>query len=131
GHTQFATKTVIVSLPAGGAGPVADAGDDITLTGTQTTAQRSGSYESTYGGGNATGYNWTFISGPQTAVLRTFNGSAPYPGGDNNVMFTNMTTPGTYTFEFSATNSNGTGTDRVNVIKLSALPVSYAYITGK
>ncbi len=132
GHTQFATKTVNVVLPPSGvAGPVADAGDDIFLSGTSTTAQRSGAFESTYGGTGPINYNWTFISGPQTAVLRTFNYSAPYTSGDNNVGFTNMNAPGTYTFEFSVSNSNGVGTDRVNVIKLSALPVSYAYITGK
>lgn len=131
-HTQFATKTVTVQLPPGGvAGPVADAGDDIFLAANQTTAQRSGAFELTYGANGGINYNWTFISGPQAATLRTFNGSAPYPGGDNNVMFANMTAPGVYTFEFSVSNNNGVGTDRVNVTKLSALPVTYAYITGK
>ncbi|MEO6315096.1 MAG: T9SS type A sorting domain-containing protein [Chitinophagaceae bacterium] len=132
GHTQFATKTVIVSLPqSGNAGPVADAGDDIILTGNETSHARSGGYENTYGDGGIPGYNWTFVSGPQTATLRTFNGSAPYTGNDNNVMFANMNTPGTYIFQFSVTNSFGTGTDQVAVTKLSALPVSYAYINGK
>ena len=133
GHTQFATKTVNVALPASGhAGPATDAGDDVILGSGETTLPRTGQAQPIYGG-TLSGYNWTFVSGPQPAVLRTYNGSAPYTGGDNNVMFTNMTAPGVYIFEFSATTDLGDiGTDQVAITKLSAaLPVNYAYINGK
>ncbi|HTL07047.1 MAG TPA: T9SS type A sorting domain-containing protein [Chitinophagaceae bacterium] len=130
GHTQFATKTINVVLPPVGAGPVADAGDDIILSGNATSAQRSGSFENTYGTGSNIQYNWTIVSGPPGAQLRTFNGSAPYTAGDNNVMFSNLVNPGTYVFQFSISNTAGSSTDQVSVIKLATLPVSYAYITG-
>ena len=131
GHTQFATKTINVQLPASGhAGPATDAGDDVILGNTQTFVQRSGVAAPIYGG-SLSGYNWTFVSGPQTAALMTYDGTAPFPGGDNNVRFTNMDAPGTYIFEFSAsTNLGDVGSDQVAITRLGALPVSYAYITG-
>ncbi|MEO5683194.1 MAG: T9SS type A sorting domain-containing protein [Chitinophagaceae bacterium] len=131
GHTQFVTKTINVSLPASGhAAPATDAGEDVILANGQTSVQRSGNALAIYGGSLAS-FNWKFISGPQTAELRTFNGSGVYPGGDNNVSFTNMTIPGVYTFEFSSTNNFGdVGTDQFTITRLGALPVNYSYIKG-
>ena len=135
GHTQFGTKTVNIVLPASGhAGPATDAGNDYILGSAETSLARTGNADPIYGGTLSSGfYNWTFVSGPKTAILKTFDGSANYPGGDNNVMFTDMTAPGVYIFEFTAGNNFGDlGTDQVAITKLNAaLPVNYAYISGK
>lgn len=134
GHTQFATKTINVSMPASGhAGPATYAGPDFVLGPTETTVvKQSGTYQLLYGGTGVTGYNWRFLTGPQTATVSGFNGG-PYPGGDNNASFTNTTAPGVYTFEFSATSNLGDiGRDTFSITRLSgALPVDYAYINGK
>jgi len=131
-HTQFSTLTVNVAMPASGhAGPATDAGDDVILGSTQTFVQRSGAAQAIYGG-SINSYNWRFLTGPQTPVLQNFQGTGTYPGGDNNVRFTGMNTPGVYTFEFSAgTNLGDFGTDTVAITRLGALPVSYAYFNGQ
>ena len=43
-----------------------------------------------------------------------------------------MTVPGTYQFQYSATNTFGeTGSDILTITKLAALPVTYAYFNGQ
>ena len=131
GHTQFATKTINVQMPASGhAGPATDAGADIVLSGSDLTVQVGGQAQAIYGG-IVNGYNWTFVSGPQPPLLKTYDGSAPYSSGANYVMFANMDAPGTYVFEFSATTDLGdVGKDQIAITRLGALPVTYAYITA-
>jgi poly(3-hydroxybutyrate) depolymerase len=133
GHTQFATKVINVALPANQthAGPATDAGEDKILGPNETFVARSGTAQAIYGGTIA-GYNWTFVSGPKTPSLKTFNGSADYQSGDNNVGFTGMDLPGNYVFRFTATNNFGDpGFDEVTFTRQGLLPVTYAYVNGK
>jgi len=138
GHTQFSTFTLNIQLPASGhAAPAAFAGNDIVLAANQTFQQLSGDWDrvSVYPGStpvNSSTFNWRFISGPQTPTLQNYFGTATYQSGDNNVRFSNMTTPGNYVFEFTVGNNLGDlSKDSITITRLGALPVSYAYLNGK
>lgn len=138
GHTQTNTFTINVQVPPSGhAAPTVFAGDDVTLAANQTFVAISGDFDRNLGYVGSTqadvaGYSWRFVSGPQTPTLLNLNGTGPYPAGDNNIRFTNMTAPGTYLFEFSVFNKQGdVGKDSIAITRLGALPVSYAYINGQ
>lgn len=138
GHTQTKTFTLNVQLPPSGhAAPAAFAGNDIVLAANQTFQQQSGDWDrvSAYPGStpvNSSTFNWRFISGPQTPTLQNYFGTASYQSGDNNVRFSNMTTPGNYVFEFTVGNNLGDlSKDSITITRLGALPVSYAYLNGK
>ncbi len=122
-QTRYATINVEVKLPpTGNALPAADAGTDFTLQGTATSATLNG--QGRDWDGFISAYNWVQLSGPKTANISL--------AGTNGPTMSAMTTPGVYTFEFTATdNSGGVGKDTIAITKLGALPVNIAYIRGK
>ncbi len=118
--------TYQVQLPAGGGNASPGAyipNDSVVLSSTTTSTGFSGDAKDW--DGTISAYNWREISGPQTATLS---------GTSSNVVgISNITTPGTYKFEFLVTDNLGaTGADTATVVKLGAsLPVTWLYFKGE
>ncbi len=137
GHTQSTNVTVSVKIPASGHSAAAvEAGGGATIGSGVTSFTQVRGYYHTYGsiGPNGFSTNWSFVSGPSgapTPILRDFNNTGSYGGGDY-VSFTNIITPGTYTFRYTVANGyvGETNSDVFTLIKLGTLPVEYAYING-
>jgi predicted esterase len=102
------------STPPGNIAPVANAGPDQTITLPANSANLAGSgYDQD---GSIASYNWTQVSGPNTATMSNASGASNTVGG---------LVAGTYVFRLKVTdNAGATGTDDINVV------VNAAGVTG-
>jgi Secretion system C-terminal sorting domain len=138
-HTQFADLSVTVAYStsgpsAGFSAPVTDAGGSRTIASnvTQVLQIPGNAYFYPCAQCGYNGYSWTQISGPSATLSDYNNPNLPYSAGSNYISFTNLNSPGTYQFRFSATSVHGeVGSDIFTIIKLGALPVTYSYFNGQ
>jgi hypothetical protein len=138
-HTQFATVNVNIPVPPSGhAAPATYAGGAVTFGTTKTQDNFIGSAQPYNCSSNCfSAYNWIQLpgssGGPTRVSLWAYNNpGVSYSPGAGEVMIGNITVPGTYQFQYSATNQFGeTGSDILTITKLVALPVTYAYFNGQ
>lgn len=124
--SQISTTTInyVVQIPAGQNGqPGAYIyTDNVTIANNQSTSSFFGVGKDW--DGTISGYQWSQLTGPQSVNLSGATGNA--------LSISNINTPGTYTFRFRVSDNLGATGDAVaTVVKLSALPVSYAYFKGE
>jgi predicted esterase len=114
------TVQVVISLSGINLAPVANAGADITASGTSTVLNASASTDPD---GTIT-YAWSQVSGP---VMATITNTASGITAINNLA------PGVYNFSVTVTDNKGVSTtDNVTVtIQGALLPVEYLYFSGE
>jgi Secretion system C-terminal sorting domain/PKD domain len=115
--TATVTVTVNAALPPGNQAPIANAGNDITLTLPASTANLNGT-ASNDPDGTISSYSWNKISGPGAITIVNSNTATPSATG---------LVAGQYVFELTVTdNAGATGKDQVSVTVGTALPIANA-----